>query len=193
MTEEKNPKTEKPVKKKSNTYWEWAKAIVIAVVLALLIRHFLFEPYLVEGSSMYPTLHDGERLFVNKTVNYVGELKRGDIVIINGDSSKVHYVKRLIGKPGETVEMKDDTLYINGKKIDESYLSNNKKDAKKLGVNLTGDFGPVKVPKGKYFVMGDNRLNSMDSRNGLGLISEDRIVGTSKFVFFPFNEMRQTK
>lgn len=68
-------------------------------------------------------------------------------------------------------------------------MSKNKKEAEKLGVSLTGDFGPVKVPKGKYFVMGDNRLNSMDSRNGLGLIAEDRIVGTSKFVFFPFNEM----
>ncbi len=62
-------------------------------------------------------------------------------------------------------------------------MSKNKKEAEKLGVSLTGDFGPVKVPKGKYFVMGDNRLNSMDSRNGLGLIAEDRIVGTSKFVF----------
>ncbi|MCV0025169.1 signal peptidase I [Bacillus halotolerans] len=193
MTEENQTKTEKAGKKKTNTYWEWGKAIVIAVLLALIIRHFLFEPYLVEGSSMYPTLHDGERLFVNKTVHYIGELERGDIVIINGETSKIHYVKRLIGKPGETVEMKDDTLYINGKKVAEPYLSKNKKEAEKLGVSLTGDFGPVKVPKGKYFVMGDNRLNSMDSRNGLGLIAEDRIVGTSKFVFFPFNEMRQTK
>ncbi|MFK8881918.1 MULTISPECIES: signal peptidase I sipT [Bacillus amyloliquefaciens group] len=193
MTEEQKPTSEKSVKRKSNTYWEWGKAIIIAVALALLIRHFLFEPYLVEGSSMYPTLHDGERLFVNKSVNYIGEIERGDIVIINGDTSKVHYVKRLIGKPGETVEMKNDTLYINGKKIDEPYLASNKKEAKKLGVNLTGDFGPVKVPKGKYFVMGDNRLNSMDSRNGLGLIAENRIVGTSKFVFFPFHDMRQTK
>lgn len=139
MTEEQKPTSEKSVKRKSNTYWEWGKAIIIAVALALLIRHFLFEPYLVEGSSMYPTLHDGERLFVNKSVNYIGEIERGDIVIINGDTSKVHYVKRLIGKPGETVEMKNDTLYINGKKIAEPYLASNKKEAKKLGVNLTGD------------------------------------------------------
>lgn len=69
MTEENQIKTEKAGKKKTNTYWEWGKAIVIAVLLALIIRHFLFEPYLVEGSSMYPTLHDGERLFVNKTVH----------------------------------------------------------------------------------------------------------------------------
>ena len=88
--------------------------------------------------------------------------------------------------------MKNDTLYINGKKS-QNRTSRAIKRSEKLGVNLTGDFGPVKVPKGKYFVMGDNRLNSMDSRNGLGLIAENRIVGTSKFVFFPFHDMRQTK
>ncbi|MEC0495369.1 signal peptidase I [Bacillus glycinifermentans] len=185
MTEEKSAK-------KKNSLFEWVKAIVIAVALALLIRTFLFEPYLVEGTSMDPTLHDGERLFVYKTVKYAGELKRGDIVIIDGDEKNVHYVKRLIGLPGDTVQMKDDTLLINGKKVDEPYLSHNKKEAEEVGVKLTGDFGPVKVPEGKYFVMGDNRQRSMDSRNGLGLIDKKRIAGTSEFVFFPFNEIRKT-
>lgn len=132
MTEENQTKTEKAGKKKTNTYWEWGKAIVIAVLLALIIRHFLFEPYLVEGSSMYPTLHDGERLFVNKTVHYIGDLERGDIVIINGETSKIHYVKRLIGKPGETVEMKDDTLYINRKKLPSLICLKTKKRQKSL-------------------------------------------------------------
>ncbi|ALC80907.1 MULTISPECIES: signal peptidase I [Bacillus] len=184
---------EEKVKKKKNSLIEWAKALVIAIALALIIRVFLFEPYLVEGTSMNPTLHDGERLFVNKTIGYVGTLNRGDIVIIDGDDSSVHYVKRLIGQPGDTVEMKNDRLVINGKEIPEPYLSENKNQADELGVHLTGDFGPVEVPEGKYFVMGDNRLNSMDSRNGLGLIDKSRIIGTSQFVFFPFNELRQTK
>ncbi|KAA6453035.1 signal peptidase I [Bacillus swezeyi] len=185
MTEEKSTK-------KKNSLFEWVKAIVIAVALALLIRAFLFEPYLVEGTSMDPTLHDGERLFVYKTVKYIGEFKRGDIVIIDGDEKNVHYVKRLIGLPGDTVQMKDDTLYINGKKVSEPYLKANKKEAEAVGVKLTGDFGPVNVPKGKYFVMGDNRQRSMDSRNGLGLIDKKRVAGTSQFVFFPFNEIRKT-
>lgn len=88
--------------------------------------------------------------------------------------------------------MKDDTLLINGKKVDEPYLAGNKKEAESVGVKLTGDFGPVKVPEDKYFVMGDNRQRSMDSRNGLGLIDKKRVAGTSQFVFFPFNEIRKT-
>lgn len=94
--------------------------------------------------------------------------------------------------PGDTVEMKNDQLYINGKKVDEPYLAANKKRAKQDGKPLTYDFGPVKVPDNKYFVMGDNRRNSMDSRNGLGLFTKKQIAGTSKFVFYPFNEMRKT-
>lgn len=102
---------------KKSSLFEWIKAILIALALVLLIRTFIFEPYVVEGESMEPTLHDGEKLFVNKTINYLGGVKRGDIVIINGkDGQKIHYVKRLIGLPGDTIEMKDDTLYINGKK-----------------------------------------------------------------------------
>lgn len=189
QSDAKQAKTEK-----KSSLFEWIKAILIALALVLLIRTFIFEPYVVEGESMEPTLHDGEKLFVNKTINYLGGVKRGDIVIINGkDGQKIHYVKRLIGLPGDTIEMKDDTLYINGKKVDEPYLKENKAHAKEYEVHLTGDFGPVKVPKNDYFVMGDNRLNSMDSRNGLGLIEKDRVVGTSEFVFFPFSDIRQTK
>ncbi|MEC0365354.1 signal peptidase I sipS [Bacillus subtilis] len=175
---------------KKKTILEWAKAIVIAVVLALLIRNFIFAPYVVDGESMEPTLHDRERVFVNMTVKYIGEFDRGDIVVLNGDD--VHYVKRIIGLPGDTVEMKNDQLYINGKKVDEPYLAANKKRAKQDGKPLTDDFGPVKVPDNKYFVMGDNRRKSMDSRNGLGLFTKKQIAGTSKFVFYPFNEMRKT-
>lgn len=96
-------KIEKMVKKKINMYLEWGKVIVIVVLLVFLICYFLFEFYLVEGLFMYFILYDGERLFVNKIVNYIGELKCGDIVIINGEILKIYYVKRLIGKFGEIV------------------------------------------------------------------------------------------
>ncbi|MBD1381331.1 signal peptidase I [Metabacillus arenae] len=178
--------------KKKNSILEWAKALIIAIGLALVIRIFLFEPYLVEGSSMDPTLKDGERLFVNKTINYIGEFQRGDIVIIDGEEEDIHYVKRLIGFPGDTIEVKEDKLYVNDKVVKESYLKVNKDNAEELGVYLTGNFGPIDVPEGQYFVMGDNRLNSMDSRNGLGFIDEERVVGKSEFVFFPFGDVRQT-
>ncbi|MBY8913623.1 signal peptidase I [Bacillus sp. YC2] len=185
-------KSEKEKTSKKSVLLDWAKAIIIAVILAVLIRNFLFAPYVVDGRSMDPTLHDRERIFVNMTVKYISEFKRGQIVVLNGENE--HYVKRIIGLPGDTVQMKNDQLYINGKKVSEPYLAANKKKAKQDGYDhLTDDFGPVKVPDDKYFVMGDNRRESMDSRNGLGLFTKKQIAGTAKFVFFPFQEVRRTK
>ncbi|KXZ21955.1 S26 family signal peptidase [Bacillus nakamurai] len=185
-------KSEKEKTSKKSAVLDWTKAIIIAVILAVLIRNFLFAPYVVDGKSMNPTLDDRERIFVNMTVKYISEFKRGQIVVLNGENE--HYVKRIIGLPGDTVQMKNDQLYINGKKVSEPYLAANKKKAKQDGYDhLTDDFGPVKVPDDKYFVMGDNRRESMDSRNGLGLFTKKQIAGTAKFVFFPFNEIRQTK
>lgn len=168
----------------------WFVTLIIAFGIVLVVRTFLFAPYSVDGASMEPTLHDHEKIFVNK-FSSVNSVTRGDIVIIEGPEE--NYVKRVIGLPGDIVEMKNDQLTINGKMIDESYLSYNRKTAKQMGTLLTGDFGPVTVPAKEYFVMGDNRLVSMDSRNGLGLIKKDTIVGKSEFVFYPFSDFRTVK
>ncbi|MCM3160302.1 MULTISPECIES: signal peptidase I [Metabacillus] len=173
--------------------WEWTKAIVLAVGLAMIIRIFLFEPYLVEGSSMDPTLHDGDRLFVNKTLKFIGEIDKGDIVIIDGKEENIRYVKRVIGVPGDKVSAQDGKVYVNGTVIEEPYLDSNEKEAESIGIDLTDDFEEIEVPNGNYFVMGDNRLNSMDSRNGLGLIEKDRILGKSEFIFFPFDHLSKTE
>lgn len=165
----------------------WGKSLIIAVGIAFVVRTFLFAPYIVEGSSMEPTLHNQDKVFVNKA----GDFSRGDIIIIKGPEK--NYVKRVIGFPGDRVEMKNDQLFINGEAVKESYLSENLKAAQQLGSKLTGDFDAITVPKGHYFVMGDNRLRSMDSRNGLGFIKEDTIVGTSEFIFFPLTEIRMVK
>ncbi|WML38273.1 signal peptidase I [Neobacillus sp. OS1-2] len=177
----------------SNTKKEllgWGKSLFIAVGIAVIIRTFLFSPYIVEGASMEPTLHNHEKILVNK-MSYVMSLNRGDVVIIKGPA--VNYVKRIIGMPGDKVEMKADQLLINGEPIKESYLSENRKAAEEMGSLLTGDFGPILVPANHYFVMGDNRLKSMDSRNGLGFIKQTAIIGESEFVVFPFSDIRNVK
>jgi signal peptidase I len=173
--------------------WEWIKAIILAVGLAMIIRIFLFEPYLVEGTSMDPTLKDGDRLFVNKTLQFIGDIEKGDIVIIDGEDENIRYVKRIIGLPGDIVSAEEGKVYVNGREIKEPYLEGNKKEAEQFGMPLTNDFEDIEVPQNSYFVMGDNRLNSMDSRNGLGLIDEDRILGKSEFIFFPFSHISKTE
>lgn len=147
----------------------WGKALFIAFGIAFVVRAFLFSPYIVEGASMEPTLHNQEKIMVNK-FNLTDRFNRGEIIIIKGKEE--NYVKRIIGLPGDKVEMKNDKLYINGVLYKESYLSQNRKLAEQSGSKLTGDFGPITVPKNKFFVMGDNRLYSMDSRNGLGYIQK---------------------
>ncbi|WP_226665966.1 signal peptidase I [Metabacillus litoralis] len=173
--------------------WEWTKAIVLAVGLAMIIRFFLFEPYLVEGSSMDPTLKDGDRLFVNKTLQFIGDIEKGDIVIIDGKEEKIRYVKRIIGLPGDKITAEQGKVYVNDQEITEPYLEGNETHAEQMGMLLTSDFDEIEVPQGSYFVMGDNRLNSMDSRNGLGLIEKERILGKSEFIFFPFDHLSKTE
>lgn len=166
-------------RKKKNEWLEWTKAIFIAILLALFLRTFIFATSIVDGESMVPTLQDGERVIFNKIVYLVDDPERGDVIIIKRPTK--NYVKRVIGLPGETVQFQDHQLYINGKKYDETFVS---KDA----LNHTGNFGPIEVPEDKYFVMGDNRAISKDSRNGLGFINADDIVGRSEFVIYPFDE-----
>jgi signal peptidase I len=165
----------------------WILSLSIAVGIVLIVRTFLFAPYIVEGASMEPTLHNQEKIFVNKLTTVTG-FARGEIVIIKG--SEDNYVKRIIGLPGDKIEMKNDQLVVNGEVVKESYLAYNREVAEQMGVYLTEDFETVTVPKNQYFVMGDNRLVSMDSRNGLGLIKENQIVGSPEFVYFPFKEFR---
>ncbi|MFD1706149.1 signal peptidase I [Siminovitchia sediminis] len=175
----------------------WLPPIALALALVFVIRTFLFSPMVVDGASMEPTLHDHERIIVSKTVSWTGDVQRGDIVIIKGDETKTNYVKRVIGLPGDQITMEDDQLFINGEPTEEPYLRDHKKAAQQQGVKLTQDFGPLIVPENCYFVMGDNRFNSIDSRMqfglSLGFIERDRIIGKSKFVLFPFKNMRLTE
>ena len=160
---------------------EWTKSILIAAILAILIHTFLFAVVVVSGPSMEPTLHNNERLILNKIVYDFSEPQRGDIIVFHANKQD-DYIKRVIGLPNEKVEFKDNKLYINDQLIEEDYLNNTRTD----------DVSPVVVPEGTIYVLGDNRLNSTDSRI-LGPISLDQVVGRVKLQLWPLNELGLVK
>jgi signal peptidase I len=177
---------------KSET-WEWIKALVIAVLLAVVIRYFLFTPIIVDGLSMVPTLHDSNRMIVNKLSYKMGEPKRFDIVVFKATEEK-DYIKRVIGLPGDHVAYKDDVLYINGQPMGEPYLDDLKGETDGLlTYNFTleevTDNSLERVPEGELFVMGDNRRFSKDSRI-IGPVPMEKIIGEANIVYWPLNEFR---
>jgi signal peptidase I len=155
----------------------WTRDLLIAIGLALVIIVFLYQPVKVEGTSMAPLLSDQERIFINKFVYRFEDIHRGDVVVFwyPLDRSK-SFIKRVIGLPGETVDIRHGMLYVNGQLIPEPYVPPQYTD-------IT-DFGPVKVPKDSYFVMGDHRISSNDSRV-FGPVASQFIYGRAVFAYWP--------
>ncbi|MDP4085059.1 MAG: signal peptidase I [Bacillota bacterium] len=170
---------------------EWAKAFFIGLIIFAFIRTFFLSNYIVEGKSMLPTLQDGNKLVVNKLGNKLEDLKRFDVIVFHANKNE-DFVKRIIGMPGDKIAYRNDQLYINEKKVGEPYLNIYRR--KMQGQKLTDDFtlkemtGEEIVPKGKLFVLGDNRLNSWDSRY-FGFISLDQVVGKVDLRYWPLNEV----
>ena len=157
--------------------------VFLIVIVLVLFGVFFVQPVVVDGSSMVPVLHDGERLLVNKFVYYKvqsvswGHLERGDIVVFwYPDDPDKSYVKRLIGLPGETVEVRDGKVYINGNLLPENYLDEEHNRSKP-------SFPPQRIEPHHYFVMGDNRDNSSDSRYW-GSVPEKYIYGRAFFRYW---------
>lgn len=148
---------------------------VIIILIVVIIRTFIVTPVKVDGVSMFPTLNNNQILLLEK---FDKSLKRFDIVVL--DYNKEKLVKRVIGLPGESILYKDNKLFINGKKIEEKFLVYEMQD---FDLN---DIGYNKIPDNYYFVVGDNRNNSLDSRK-LGLISKDDIDGKIIYSIFPFS------
>lgn len=171
---------------------DWLKSFVLIGGLTAFIYVFVMAPYVVQGRSMESTLHDRERVIVNKAIYYLQQPKRGEIVIIHPDASGENWIKRVVAVAGDTVEAKGDQLYVNGQPVNEEYLTANKLKAAANGVTLTEDFGPITVPAGHVFVMGDNRNNSMDSRV-IGPVSLDHVVGRAELVYWPLGSIRLPK
>lgn len=167
------------------------QTVAIGVMIAICFRTFFFSTYVVEGKSMLPTLQDGNMIVINKLGYQVGDLHRFDVVVFHANKEE-DYVKRIIGLPGDTIEYRHDTLYVNGQPIDEPYLEGFKKQL--IGQQLTGNFtleevtGRVKVPNDSVFLLGDNRTKSWDSRN-FGFVKMKQIVGTVDLRYWPLDEL----
>ncbi|MET3696324.1 signal peptidase I [Bacillus oleivorans] len=171
---------------------EWLKALGIGLVIFVFIRTFLFSSYVVEGESMMPTLEEGNKLVVNKIGYTLGSIDRFDVIVFHANEEE-DYVKRVIGLPGDQIVYENDQLFINGKAVEEPYLTNYRKTASP-GQPLTGDFSLAElwktetVPEGMLFVLGDNRLESWDSRH-FGFVPIDKVVGEVNLRYWPLSEV----
>lgn len=219
-------------KKFKDAFWENVKTVFLAIILALLIRSFLFEPFRIPSGSMYPTLKVGDYLFVSKyTYGYsrfsfpggfplfdgriwYSEPQRGDVVVFRfPKNTSIDYIKRIIGLPGDKIQVKQGRLYVNNKLVErtekdryvideyvklpeyyhmyEETLPNGVKhnileisDNERM-VDNTEEFI---VPQDSFFVMGDNRDRSDDSRISVGFVAKENLVGKARFLFFSHND-----
>jgi signal peptidase I len=155
----------------------WTRDLLIAIGLALVIIVFLYQPVKVEGTSMAPLLSDQERIFINKFVYRFEPIQRGDVVVFWYPLDRTKsFIKRVIGLPGETVEIRRGVVYVNEKVVPEPYVPPQYEDL--------SDFGPMRVPKDNYFVMGDHRISSNDSRV-FGPVANRFIYGRAVFAYWP--------
>ena len=157
----------------------WARDLMVAVGMAAVIIVFLYQPVKVEGTSMVPLLSDQERIFVNKFVYRFEPIERGDVVVFwyPLDHTK-SFIKRVVGLPGETVEIREGRLYVNGGLLAEQFVPREYLDS--------STFGPQQVPPDQFFVMGDHRSSSNDSRV-FGPVPRDAIYGKAVFGYWPFD------
>ena len=161
------------------------KRKVLVIIGVILLRQFVITPIQVVGTSMKPNLIDGELMLLNKITYKFNDIERFDIVVVDYASEPL--IKRVIGLPGEKVEYKDNKLYINGELIEENFKINGETD----DYNIS-ESGYTTIPSDMYFVVGDNRINSADSRI-IGLIDRDIILGKANFVLFPFSKFGTVK
>lgn len=146
---------------------------IAILVVVILIKVYVVSPIRVNGSSMYKTLHDKDIMLLNEFTYYFNDIERLDIVVVKEHGELL--IKRVIGLPGETIECKDGIVYINDKKLTETYTN-----------SATDDFEKVIMNKNEYFVMGDNREVSLDSRT-YGTYNKKDIRGKASFTIYPFN------
>ncbi|MBM7709969.1 signal peptidase I [Enterococcus lemanii] len=172
-----------------DTFWLIVKYILSASVIALIIRGFVLIPVPVEGNSMSNTLIQGDFVLMEKFTS----IKRFDIIVFQMNDGTT-YIKRVIGLPGDTISYRENQLYVNDEPVHEEFLQANLAEDHEA-IPFTNDFefyelmGVKKLGKGSYFVLGDNRRVSKDSRS-FGSISEENIIGKARLIFYPFWRIR---
>jgi signal peptidase I len=169
--------------------WEWVFVVVVAISAAMLIRVFLFQQYYIDGPSMQTTLMPEDRVLVNKMSYKLHDIHRGDVIVFDRVTNDVQHddlIKRVLGLPGETLEIRSCIVYINGVQVDEPYLNPEQTSQVEPSARCGShtDMAPVVVPEEMVFVMGDNRVQSFDSRD-FGPIDTDKVRGRAFVVIWP--------
>lgn len=166
-----------------NAAIHWARDLLISVVIAVVVILFIYQPVKVEGTSMMPALVDQERIFINKFIYKFGsgKIDRGDMIVFwfPGDLSK-SYIKRVIGTPGDIVEINNGTVFVNNVKLDENYVPSDYRDHV--------SFHATRVPEDEFFVLGDHRSSSNDSRTW-GMVPRRYVYGKAVFVYWPLQKI----
>jgi len=165
----------------------WIRDLALSVLIAIVLIVFIYQPVKVEGTSMMPALEDQERIFINKFTYRLGRgnIERGDMVVFwfPLDMSK-SYIKRVIGLPGDVVEIDHGTVIVNGKPLFEDYVPAEYRDYQSSP--------PLRIPPDKYYVLGDHRSSSNDSRSW-GLVPRQSIYGKAVFVYWPLDKMGRVR
>ncbi|MCF8035905.1 MAG: signal peptidase I [Desulfobacteraceae bacterium] len=191
--------SEQTGKKGKSRLRENIEAIVIAVLLALFIRAFVVQAFKIPSGSMEPTLQVGDHILVNKfiygvrlpvtntTIIPVSEPEKGDIIVFEYPvEPDKDFIKRVVGVPGDTVEIRDKKVYVNGRRVDNYPVKYTEKNVLSGSVNKRDNFGPVSVPEDAYFVLGDNRDHSYDSRFW-GFVREGAIKGEAFIIYWSWD------
>ena len=177
------PAAEQP--RRESSVGLWARDLLISAAVSILIILFLYQPVRVEGTSMLPRLEDHDRLFINKFVYHMTSIERGDVVVFHypRDPEK-SYIKRVIGVPGDRLRIDQGTVWLNGKALAENYVPEMYRD--------TRSYAETTIPDDSYFVMGDHRSISSDSRE-FGVVQRDLIYGKAVFVYWPAKDVGEVK
>jgi signal peptidase I len=172
------------IKRAIAAFFDFLQGIVVFLAILVMIYLFIMSPQEINGASMEPNFHNGEYILTNKVLYKIRNPKRGDVVIFKSPRNKdVDYIKRIIGLPGDTVALRSNTFYVNNQKVDEPYLA---PDVVIFGGSYLAENQEIIVPEGKYFVAGDNRPHSSDSRE-FGPIALEDFIGVAFLRYWPFD------